>query len=72
MQLDATGLPVGLLTGVDRRCESIALPAVCKLLMYTDGMTEAVNPEEMEFGIQRLKDGSPHFRWDQRRFRIFS
>jgi len=53
-QLDATGLPLGLLplgayTGEDRILDPGDL-----LVVYTDGITEAANPAGDEYGVERL------------------
>lgn len=53
-QLAATGLPLGLLplgayTGEDRILDPGDL-----LVVYTDGITEAANPEGEEYGVERL------------------
>jgi serine phosphatase RsbU (regulator of sigma subunit)/pSer/pThr/pTyr-binding forkhead associated (FHA) protein len=53
-RLGPTGTPLGLLpesafSGLDR-----ALDAGDTLVIYTDGITEAVNPHEEEFGLDRL------------------
>ncbi|MGH9465208.1 MAG: SpoIIE family protein phosphatase [Thermoanaerobaculia bacterium] len=53
-RLGPTGTPLGLLpessfTGVD-----LDLAAGDTLVIYTDGITEAVNPQEDEYGLDRL------------------
>jgi serine phosphatase RsbU (regulator of sigma subunit) len=53
-QLGATGLPLGLLplgayTGEDRILDPGDL-----LVVYTDGITEAANPDGEEYGVERL------------------
>lgn len=52
--LEPTGTPLGLLPESAYRCEEVSLDAGDTLVIYTDGLTEAVNREEEEFGIDRL------------------
>ena len=50
-----TGFPLGLLP-----CEfgerTIAMPAGSRLLLFTDGITEAQNPAGEEYGVERLEE----------------
>jgi serine phosphatase RsbU (regulator of sigma subunit) len=52
--LGATGVPIGLLPAAQYRLEAATLFPGDTLVLYTDGITEAVNPEEEEYGIDRL------------------
>ncbi|HEY4905287.1 MAG TPA: GAF domain-containing SpoIIE family protein phosphatase [Candidatus Sulfotelmatobacter sp.] len=47
------GLPLGLGCG-DYSETTIALSEGSRLIFYSDGITEAVNPDEEEFGLERL------------------
>jgi phosphoserine phosphatase RsbU/P len=48
-----TGLPLGLGASAYPEC-TIALPSGTSLLLYTDGITEASNDDDEEFGSSRL------------------
>ena len=50
-----TGLPLGLALGEYSETE-IELKPGCRVLFYSDGITEATNPDEEEYGQQRLKE----------------
>lgn len=52
--LDSTGVPVGMLPGATWREESVELAPGDLLAVYTDGLTEAVDEKEEEFGLKRL------------------
>jgi serine phosphatase RsbU (regulator of sigma subunit) len=54
--LDATGTPAGLLEGARFGLETRALAAGDKLVLYTDGVTEAQNASGAFFGRRRLRD----------------
>ncbi len=54
--LEATGMPLGILPGGDYTTDVIRLDRGDVLVLYTDGITEAENPAEEEFGEERLKD----------------
>jgi serine phosphatase RsbU (regulator of sigma subunit) len=54
--LEATAMPVGLLAGAEFPVESVPLRAGDKLIAYTDGVTEAQNPEGDFFGRRRLRE----------------
>ena len=59
-----TGLPLGL--GASSYPEyKIKLDSGTKLLFYTDGITEATNPDEEEYGPVRLLEHCLH-RWTTR------
>jgi serine phosphatase RsbU (regulator of sigma subunit) len=50
---EAAGTPLGLLPGMRYTSERCALPPGSRLLVYTDGLTEAFRGDE-EFGAERL------------------
>jgi serine phosphatase RsbU (regulator of sigma subunit) len=52
-QFDAAGTPLGLLPGMSYSAECCAFPPGSRLVLYTDGLTEAFRDEE-EFGTERL------------------
>lgn len=52
--LDAEGLVLGVLRAVDFEEKSVELAIGDKLLLYTDGITEAENPQGVFFGVDRL------------------
>ena len=49
-----TGMPLGLMPGAEYTASEITLEVGDSLVMYTDGITEAANPEQEEFGRERL------------------
>jgi phosphoserine phosphatase RsbU/P len=52
---DATGLPLGMFTNAGFSVHRLHLAPGDGLLVYTDGMTEARNPDGEEYGIARMK-----------------
>ena len=52
--LGATGVPVGMFPGSSWREVRVTLSPGDLLCVYTDGLTEAVNEQEEEFGLERL------------------
>ncbi len=55
VQLPRTGMPLGVLEDGSWPSESVRLAAGDALVLYTDGITEAENRDDMEFGAQRLR-----------------
>ena len=53
-RLESTGVPVGMLPGASWREETVTLGQGDLLCVYTDGVTEAVNESDEEFGLDRL------------------
>lgn len=53
-ELKPTGMPVGLMREGNYTQESVELGPGDLLVLYTDGITEAANPEDEEYGIERL------------------
>ncbi|HYA24939.1 MAG TPA: PP2C family protein-serine/threonine phosphatase, partial [Terriglobales bacterium] len=49
------GMPLGLGFGDFSEVE-VRFPHGSRLLFYSDGITEAVNGDEQEYGLQRLQD----------------
>ena len=54
-RLAATGPPVGLLPAAAYAAVTTALAPGDLLVVYTDGITEAVDPFDEEFGLERLE-----------------
>jgi PAS domain S-box-containing protein len=54
--IEAGGPPVGLIAGSQFQQGRIPLKPGDRLVIYTDGVTEAANPEGEEFGFDRLCD----------------
>jgi sigma-B regulation protein RsbU (phosphoserine phosphatase) len=53
-ELGTTGLPVGLMEVGNYTQIEIEFQPGDTLILYTDGITEAENPEEEEYGLERL------------------
>jgi len=53
---ESTGLPAGLYTGNEIQSTSMDLKPGDTLVMYTDGVTEAMNSSREQFGEERLID----------------
>ena len=51
---DATGLPLGMFTNASFTVHRLQLAPGDALLVYTDGFTEALNPDGEEYGIARM------------------
>jgi phosphoserine phosphatase RsbU/P len=54
--LEPTGLPLGLIEGAAYTTRETALGPGDLLVLYTDGYTEALNPQSEEFGSDRLAE----------------
>ena len=54
--LEEGGLIIGMMPGVNYKTETIDIVKGDKIVMYTDGITEAENKEEDEYGEKRLID----------------
>jgi phosphoserine phosphatase RsbU/P len=54
--VDCSGLPIGVLDGASYDETVIRLAPGDRLVLYSDGVTEAQNPEGGEFGVSRLQD----------------
>ena len=48
------GLPVGILENTEYRRQELELPSESRLLFFSDGIIEALNREQEQFGVQRL------------------
>ncbi|MGB7068839.1 MAG: PP2C family protein-serine/threonine phosphatase [Pyrinomonadaceae bacterium] len=62
--IDGSGLPLGLFCDTDFGASCVLLDKGDSLLLYSDGVTEAVDDDEREFGFDRLlgsvKDAFQH------------
>jgi sigma-B regulation protein RsbU (phosphoserine phosphatase) len=54
-ELPTTGIPVGLIRGRNPSAGEVILSPDDTLVLYTDGVTEALSPQMEEFGTDRLK-----------------
>ena len=54
--LDGAGFPIGMLDHVEFEDRSVVLQPGDRLCLYTDGITDALDAAEQEFGIARLVD----------------
>ena len=54
--LESTAMPVGLMDGLSFAVEERQLAAGDKIVVYSDGVTEAESPEGKEFGRKRLRE----------------
>ena len=55
-ELEATGLILGVLEEFPYEQDQVHLEVNDVLVLYTDGITEAMNPDEEEFGIERTRE----------------
>lgn len=53
-QLPGTGVPIGLLPGAEYKEHTVHLAAGDRLLLFSDGVLEAGDPEGREFGLDRM------------------
>ena len=49
-------MALGVMEGMSFTTQEIQLPANALLLLYTDGVTEAMNPEKVLFGKERIEE----------------
>jgi sigma-B regulation protein RsbU (phosphoserine phosphatase) len=54
-RLDSTGVVLGAVDGVPFAKASVELEAGSRVLLFTDGIVEAANPADEEFGEERLE-----------------
>lgn len=52
--LDTDGMPVGIMTGVEYGQDYTTLEKGDIAMLYTDGITEAMNEQHEEFGLERV------------------
>ncbi|MEI9971548.1 MAG: PP2C family protein-serine/threonine phosphatase [Ignavibacteriota bacterium] len=56
IELEATGMPVGLMEGAEFTVESLPLAPGDRVVIYSDGVTEAQNQNSEFFGRKRLNE----------------
>jgi serine phosphatase RsbU (regulator of sigma subunit)/pSer/pThr/pTyr-binding forkhead associated (FHA) protein len=54
LKLESTGPPLGAFSGIQYRESSALLESGDTLVLFTDGIIEAINPSDEEFGTDRL------------------
>ena len=55
-RLEATGTPIGLLPGSDYTAGATQMEEGDLLMLYTDGLNEAENSDEEQYGVDRLAE----------------
>lgn len=61
-QVDSAGLPLGMFCLCEYPPVRVSLAPGEMLVLYTDGVTEATNPEDEQYGIERLtRVAASHF-----------
>lgn len=60
--LSPEGMPLGILPDTEFVSETVNLPEHCRVLLYTDGVTEATNAAGERFGQERLMEWLNHTR----------
>jgi phosphoserine phosphatase RsbU/P len=55
-ELPPTGVPLGLLPGARYAAREVTLSPGDTLVLYTDGLVEALDPSGEEYGLERLKE----------------
>jgi len=60
--LSPEGMPLGILPDTEFMSETVDLPEHCRVLLYTDGLTEATNAAGERFGQERLMEWLNHTR----------
>lgn len=60
--LSPEGMPLGILPDTEFVSETVTLPEDCRVLLYTDGLTEATNAAGERFGQERLMEWLNHTR----------
>jgi len=55
VELRPTGMPIGLTEDADYHAGEAALEPGDLLVLYTDGITEALDPDDEEYGLPRLR-----------------
>jgi serine phosphatase RsbU (regulator of sigma subunit) len=55
-RLEASGFPIGMLPGGEYKGRVSTLESGDKLVVYTDGLTEAEDPDGEEYGVDRLEE----------------
>lgn len=53
-RIEATGVPVGLFCSVEYPVERVRLGRGDTLFLYTDGLSEALSPGRVKYGVDRI------------------
>ncbi len=54
--LQARGIALGVIDEIDLKSTKVQLESGSMVVLYTDGVTEATNDQEEEYGVERLTD----------------
>jgi sigma-B regulation protein RsbU (phosphoserine phosphatase) len=54
VELEATGIPVGFMCDASFEAPALELESGSRMIIFSDGITEAFSPEEVMFGEERL------------------
>ncbi len=54
-EIASTGRPIGILPEGEFHERSVTIPPGAMLFLYTDGLSEAMDPQEKEFSMERLR-----------------
>jgi sigma-B regulation protein RsbU (phosphoserine phosphatase) len=54
-RIESSGLPLGILGNASYKETTSSLEPGDLVLLYTDGLTEAEDPDEEEFGVERVE-----------------
>jgi len=54
--ISSTGLPLGLFCSEEFSVDRVRLNTGDRLILFTDGLSEAQNPEEEEFGVEQIAE----------------
>jgi sigma-B regulation protein RsbU (phosphoserine phosphatase) len=54
-RLEATGVPLGLFPSAEYSVQEIVLAPGETLVLFTDGIPEAINPQDEDYGLSRLE-----------------
>ncbi|HSS48445.1 MAG TPA: PP2C family protein-serine/threonine phosphatase, partial [Thermoanaerobaculia bacterium] len=60
--LGTTGVPLGLLPGARYQAAETTLAPGDLLVLYTDGIAEAADPDDEEYGLERIQKVCAHHR----------
>jgi sigma-B regulation protein RsbU (phosphoserine phosphatase) len=68
-EISATGLPLGMFCNQEFSAADLKLESGDTLILYTDGVVDAVNSSEEEYGVPRLLDiATQSCSWDPEKF----
>jgi phosphoserine phosphatase RsbU/P len=69
VELSATGPALGLMDAARFTSTDISVPARSVLVAYTDGVVEALDGSDLEFGVARASTRTMSRRWSSRKLR---